>query len=87
MYSDLLLTVIALTLVYIAGLLSVVVGVVRRFNPDRIVSRSVQQAVTAFGSKQNIKRIETNTMPFILKIAAVKIATFVAIRYIGKKLK
>lgn len=75
MYSDVLLTLIFLTLLWIAVGLQVIASSIRLlgklFRP----------------TPYKIRQLERNNMPWIIKMVAVKVLSHIAIRYVGKKLR
>lgn len=58
-----------------------------RFNPERLIYKAVREATRTATSKSTLARIERNSMPFLVKFAAVKIGTYLVIRYVSKKLR
>lgn len=76
MYADIMLTLIFLTLLWIA------VGL-------QIVASSIQTLGSLFRypTAAKIRQLERNTMPWVIKVVAVKVLSHFAIRYISKKLR
>lgn len=87
MYADVLLTVIALHLFLMTLFAFQAMRILSRFNPEIMIRRSVIAAMKGATSKAALSRIERNTMPFIIKVVVVKVASALLIRYIGKKFR
>lgn len=76
MYSDVILTLILLTLLWIAIGLQVVASSIRTLG--KLFTRPTRKMVA---------QLERNNMPWIMKMVVVKVVSHVAIRYITKKLR
>lgn len=75
MFSDVMLLLIFLVLLWIAVGLQVIASSIR------ILGRLIRP------STRKLRHLERTTMPFLFKIAAVKIFTIVVVRYISRKFR
>lgn len=87
MYADILLTLISIQLLILMIGMFKLISFVGRFDIEGLIRRAIRHGVRDLTSKDNLKRVETNTMPYIAKLIVVKVASALLIRYIGKKLR
>lgn len=76
MYTDIMLTLIFLVLLWIAFGLQVIAS--------SIVSLG---KLLRFPTARKLYNLERNTMPFIIKMVAVKVISHFAIRYVVKRIR
>lgn len=76
MYDSIVLTLILLTLLWIAIGLQIVASSIRSLG-----------RLFRYPTLTKLRNLERNNMPWILKMVVVKVVSHVAIRYIGKKLR
>lgn len=74
MYTQIVLTMILLTLLWIALGLQVIASSIR------LLGRMIP-------TRRKMRELERNNMPFLAKMVLVKIVGHYAIRYVGKKLR
>lgn len=75
MYNQILLTLILLTLLWIALALQIIAGSIR------LLGRLFRP------TPRKLRALERNSMPWIAKMIVVKVVGHYTIRYVGKKLR